>query len=160
MPRGDLGGTPLPPRNPNVIPWPKCKCGCGEEVPVHPRPRPARGIQAGDPLVYCPGHIPNKLRANLDTETDPATGCIYYVGRPRDRYRWMWKDGKSNTAHKIAWQEATGAALPRGLCLHHVCEKKGCINPAHLQPMTWGEHSEVHGKLEAALEAKQRKRAA
>lgn len=142
----------------DVDAWPKCKCGCGEDVPAHPRNRPARGIKAGDPLVYCPGHIPNKLRANMDTEVDPITGCIYYVGRPRDRYRWIWHEGKSETAHRIAWEKANGP-IPAGKLLHHRCENEGCINADHLEVMDTVEHNRVHNKaVHLNAEAQRRRR--
>jgi HNH endonuclease len=45
--------------------------------------------------------------------------------------------------HRVLWDELHGE-LPDGHVIHHTCEDKRCVNPAHLQLMTVGEHSDLH----------------
>lgn len=68
-------------------------------------------------------------------EEDPETGC------------WEWRAGKthgygitslgrdSRGAHRIAYELVVGL-LPDGLTLDHLCRNRGCVNPAHLEPVT------------------------
>ncbi len=53
-------------------------------------------------------------------------GIARYQGR-------VWK------AHRLAYELAIGP-IPSGLCLDHLCRNRGCINPAHLEPVTDAEN--------------------
>jgi HNH endonuclease len=69
---------------------------------------------------------------------------------------WMWRGahfnsgyarvkfhGRDTVAHLIAW-ELTNGPVPAGLELDHLCRNRGCVNPAHLEPVTHREN-EVRG---------------
>lgn len=38
-------------------------------------------------------------------------------------------------AHRFSWQVVNGE-IPKGLQLDHLCRNRGCVNPAHLEPVT------------------------
>lgn len=42
-------------------------------------------------------------------------------------------------AHRVAYEIAKGP-IPDGLCVDHLCRNHGCINPFHLEAVTWGEN--------------------
>lgn len=48
--------------------------------------------------------------------------------------------------HRLVWGAAHGE-LPDGICLHHTCEDKRCVNLEHLAPVEHGEHSRLHHDL-------------
>ncbi len=43
-------------------------------------------------------------------------------------------------AHRWVWQKDRGA-IPQGLALDHLCRNKLCINPRHLEPVTYAENN-------------------
>lgn len=46
---------------------------------------------------------------------------------------------KSVNSHRVAYVLAVGP-IPTGLTLDHLCRNRGCVNPAHLEPVTLGEN--------------------
>lgn len=46
-------------------------------------------------------------------------------------------------AHRVSY-EAFNGFVPNGLDVHHTCNTKACINPAHLVVMTRAEHNRLH----------------
>lgn len=52
-------------------------------------------------------------------------------------------------AHRYAYETLVGP-IPDGHHLHHTCEHPGCVNPAHLVPLTPGDHAAEHARLRAA----------
>jgi len=44
------------------------------------------------------------------------------------------RDGKTESAHRIAW-ELTFGAIPKGRQVLHICGNKLCVNPTHLKLM-------------------------
>jgi hypothetical protein len=42
-------------------------------------------------------------------------------------------------AHRFAYETLVGR-IPDGHHLHHECQNKGCVNPAHLEAVTQGEN--------------------
>ena len=71
---------------------------------------------------------------------------------------WLWTGGMSGEygltadgerAHRAVYEIMVGP-IPEGLVLHHECEVKRCVNPAHLTPMTNGDHLAHHAALRRA----------
>lgn len=63
-------------------------------------------------------------------------GCWQWTG-PVDQNGYG-KFGR-NVAHRRAYEELVGP-VPEGLELDHLCHNRGCINPAHLEPVTRAEN--------------------
>lgn len=64
------------------------------------------------------------------------TGCCNPQG-----YGWFYVTPRQKVkAHRWAYEEATGP-IPEGLTLDHLCKVKHCVNPSHLEPVTFGENA-------------------
>lgn len=70
------------------------------------------------------------------------SGCwLWTAGRNGNGYGYYRPgEGKSHVrVHRFAYEQLVGP-IPEGLHLHHRCGNRTCVNPAHLQPVTPGEH--------------------
>jgi hypothetical protein len=73
--------------------------------------------------------------------------CILWHGKPdTNGYGVRWVNGRRTKAHRHAYSIAFGHIAP-GLLIHHVCERKLCVNPAHLVAMSPREHIALHGSM-------------
>lgn len=64
-----------------------------------------------------------------------SDGCWEWIGyQSPDGYgKFQWEGGQ--LAHRFAYELLVGA-IPDGLTLDHLCRNRGCVNPAHLEPVT------------------------
>lgn len=71
---------------------------------------------------------------------EPNSGCWLWTGasHPSGYGQIVWK-GRVRVAHAVAFESIVGDT-PRGLVLDHLCCTKSCVNPAHLEPVTFGEN--------------------
>ena len=67
------------------------------------------------------------------------SGCIIWFGALTMGYGCVWHQKKRRKAHVVAYEIVNGP-VPDGFELHHTCMNRNCINPAHLQPVTRGQH--------------------
>ena len=71
--------------------------------------------------------------------------CWFYVGKRNNRgYGTICvrAGGRQLTllVHRLAYTVFTGASIPDGLEIDHICRNKHCINPAHLRPLPRAEN--------------------
>lgn len=62
-------------------------------------------------------------------------GSIHANGYGKFRF-----DGDIKYAHRVAYVLFVGV-IPDGLVIDHLCRKRSCVNPSHLEPVTRGENT-------------------
>lgn len=67
------------------------------------------------------------------------TGCWEMLTVAGDGYGRVYRDGRTQLAHRISYEQHRGP-IPGNLHIDHLCRNKGCINPDHLEPVTLVEN--------------------
>ncbi len=66
-------------------------------------------------------------------KVEKSAGCWEWRGgRAKTGYGQFWRKGKTELAHRIAYELSVGP-IPAGLQLDHLCRNHGCVNPSHLE---------------------------
>jgi hypothetical protein len=104
---------------------------------------PARKYRGGPNL---PGIEPaERLWSKIEKSPD---GCWdWRGGKDPGGYGTMTNRKKQHKAHRFVYELIVGP-IPDGLQLDHLCRNRGCVNPAHLDPVTCLENirrGEGHG---------------
>lgn len=87
-----------------------------------------------------------KTIERIGTLIEPqANGCWIYNANPNS-YGQPSEHGQTRRVHRYVYEILVGP-IPADHDLHHTCETKGCCNPAHLTPLTRGDHMSEHQRL-------------
>lgn len=65
---------------------------------------------------------------------------LLYSMLDRDGYARVYRDGKTQQAHRVAWMDAHGK-IPDGMCVCHHCDTPNCVNVKHLFLGTHGDNA-------------------
>ena len=67
--------------------------------------------------------------------------CWMWVGYlDRDGYgRFLSSFEQKTSAHRLVYKIMVGE-IPAGLTLDHICRNRSCVNPGHLEPVTFREN--------------------
>lgn len=68
-----------------------------------------------------------------------AEGCWEWLGAHSCGYAAVWRHGRMRPAHRVVYELLVGP-IPPGKQLDHLCRNIGCVNPAHLEPVTQREN--------------------
>lgn len=82
---------------------------------------------------------------------EPNSGCWLWIGYVhKNGYATLkWDGGKSSTmAHRASYQ-AFKSNIPDGLVLDHKCKIRSCVNPDHLEPVTYTENNRRSPRIKA-----------
>jgi hypothetical protein len=77
---------------------------------------------------------------------DPNSGCWFFMGADDNNgyggfRRSKEKGGKWTKAHKVSYDLFVGK-VPEGKILDHLCRVRCCVNPEHLEPVTYKENAD------------------
>jgi len=82
--------------------------------------------------------VEDRLLAKV--ETSQWSACwLWRGGTDRLGYGSVYADGRTRSAHRVAYELAFGS-IPAGLVLDHLCRVPRCVNPLHLEPVTVREN--------------------
>lgn len=85
----------------------------------------------------------DRARFASKVRINPASGCHEWRGTIRDNgYGSFYFAGSGYPAHRVAYVMAHGEPAP-GLVIDHMCRNRGCVNPAHLRPLTLAENIRI-----------------
>lgn len=65
--------------------------------------------------------------------------CAFWLGQDINEYGKFYKYGKEHCAHVVSYQLA-GGVIPEGYVVDHLCMRKACGNPKHLEAVTQAEN--------------------
>ena len=80
--------------------------------------------------------------ANFWAKVEKSDGCWNWVGgisRHPGGYPVLQVNHTPVRAHRISWELVNGP-IPDGLVVDHLCRNTRCVNPAHLEPVTFREN--------------------
>jgi hypothetical protein len=81
---------------------------------------------------------------------DGLTKCWEWLaGTDKDGYGKFWINGETLRAHRVVFTMMFGK-VPNGLCVCHVCDNPGCVNPAHLWAGTTNDNNVDKGEKNRA----------
>ena len=77
------------------------------------------------------------------------TPCMVWKGRSLSKqYPMCHRKGKYGSRHRFVWQIVSrmmGRPEPSGrYAVHHVCENPSCLNPGHLEALSYWQHWHTH----------------
>lgn len=71
------------------------------------------------------------------TKVDKSADCwLWTAAVGDDGYGLFWLAGRMRRAHRVSFEWAM-EPIPDGLILDHLCRNRACVNPAHLEPVTY-----------------------
>lgn len=85
---------------------------------------------------------------------EPETSCWRWLGAlGTGGYGRFHVGGTQRQAHRVMYEHANGP-VPPSLVIDHLCRKRDCMNPAHMEPVTRGENV-LRGEGYTARKARQ-----
>lgn len=124
-----------------------CECGCGEFTFLSPSANAAKGWVRGRARRFLAGHNAGGPPAPVEFVVNALTGCwIWQRGVNEKGYGVLKAGGRARVkAHRLYYERHVGA-IPEGLDVHHLCQNRRCVNPAHLEAVDRSTHMSEHAK--------------
>lgn len=116
-----------------------CRCDCGNEREI----RTSRLLDGSTRSCGCSLKHPPEEERFWSRVRKTEEGCWLWTGLllPNGYGRFCPNGAPyAAVAHRYAFEKMVGP-IPDGQELHHTCEEKRCVNPAHLRAVTRWEHS-------------------
>lgn len=148
-----------------------CATGCGPETSEPRAVGSASGLVSStlEVLNMSKGSNPHRKSAYMGSNYADRTdyegrigelikpqpdGCWHFTGGTNGNgYGVVWSGYDEVLAHRYVYDTLVPEGVPDDMVLHHECEVKYCVNPAHLTPMTRADHTSHHRTIRAAIKA-------
>lgn len=76
----------------------------------------------------------------LQSRIEKTDSCWNWIGTlTYDGYGKFMRNGKQFRAHRAVYRLLRGD-IPEGLCLDHLCRNRRCVNPEHLEAVSFSEN--------------------
>jgi hypothetical protein len=121
------------------------------------RPTVSRGLcryhytnwwRHGDPVL-----APKTREQRFWAKVQKTETCWLWTGsKTPNGYPVFWNGKIQEGSHRYAYELLVGP-IPAGLHIDHLCRNPGCVNPAHLEPVTQRENTMRSPIAPAALNA-------
>jgi len=99
-----------------------------------------RWKKSGDVAADTVERVVGDDKARFWSKVDAEGDCWEWTGARSDKgYGHMRRADTIVAAHRFAWELLVGP-IPDGLEIDHLCRKRKCVNPDHLEPVTHSEN--------------------
>ena len=97
-------------------------------------------------MISLNDSAPRRFWKKVDKTGDP-NGCWLWLGATyATGYGCFAYDGYRHTPAQRVALMLTGTDVPPRAHVHHLCERRDCVNPDHLEVLSAREHRIVHAK--------------
>lgn len=81
-------------------------------------------------------------QVRFDSKIDHTNGeCWLWIGPlDKDGYGSFYLRRRNRRAHRVAWFAMNGP-IPEGMVVNHVCGRRNCVNPRHMNVVTPRENT-------------------
>ncbi len=90
--------------------------------------------------MEAPSRVGRPVADRFWEKVDVTDDCWEWLATRGRGYGKFKTDHQMKWAHRVAWEMLIGP-IPDGLTLDHLCRNPGCVNPAHLEPVTQAENN-------------------
>jgi hypothetical protein len=74
------------------------------------------------------------------SHVDASGDCWEWTASRLHGYGQSWMGGRLRYAHRVAYELLLGP-IPESLYIDHLCRNRGCVNPDHLELVTFRENT-------------------
>jgi hypothetical protein len=119
-----------------------CECGCGQITNKAKCNDSRLGHVKGQHYRFVKNHHNRKSGVDyIEVDTGYETKCWeWQLCKNLQGYGQKYYDGRAHPAHKVFYERKYGP-MPEGYESDHLCRKRDCVNPDHIEPVTRDENN-------------------